>query len=92
MAYTIRNSAEPVGRGKGVSPEFKDMLRRLGGGDFAHTIEAHEAWEGATPIRGRFKGRFRRDPNGHIIHWPSFGKDTKYGWEIRNGMAYAIRS
>ena len=46
-------------------------------------------WEKADPIRGRDPDVWRRDEEGNIIRWGSYGTVGEYGWEIdhRNPVA-----
>jgi hypothetical protein len=46
-------------------------------------------WEKADTIRGRNPDVWRRDEEGNIIRWGSYGTMGEYGWEIdhRNPVA-----
>ena len=46
-------------------------------------------WEKANEIRGRNPNVWRRDEEGNIIRWGSYGTMGEYGWEIdhRNPVA-----
>ena len=46
-------------------------------------------WEKAAEIRGRNPDVWRRDEEGNIIRWGSYGTMGEYGWEIdhRNPVA-----
>ena len=39
-------------------------------------------WELAKPIQGKDKNLFRADPYNNQLYKPSYGKDTKQGWNI----------
>ncbi len=43
-------------------------------------IEA--AWERATTVRGEDPDVWRRDEQGNLIRWGSYGTEGKYGWEV----------
>jgi len=46
-------------------------------------------WDKAAPIRGRDPDTWRRDEEGNVIRWGSYGTNGEYGWEIdhRNPVA-----
>ena len=46
-------------------------------------------WEKASEIRGRNPDVWRRDEEGNIMRWGSYGTVGEYGWEIdhRNPVA-----
>ncbi len=46
-------------------------------------------WEKAAVVRGRNPDAWRRDEEGNIIRWGSYGTVGEYGWEIdhRNPVA-----
>ena len=39
-------------------------------------------WNKATIIAGKDKNKVRKDVYEHIIHYNSYGKQTRYGWQI----------
>ena len=39
-------------------------------------------WEKTKPIRGRSSDTWRRDDQGNILRWGSYGTTGEYGWEI----------
>lgn len=53
--------------------------------------KARKVWEGADRLRGE-TALWRRDPNGRIMYFYRYReKDLKHGWEVRDGVAYAIQ-
>jgi len=41
------------------------------------------AWNTAEPVPGLPPGKYRRDPSGHIMRYPDFGKPGKIGsWTL----------
>jgi len=48
-----------------------------------------EMWDKANPIRGRNAETWRRDEEGNVIRFGSYGTTGEYGWEIdhRNPVA-----
>jgi 5-methylcytosine-specific restriction endonuclease McrA len=46
-------------------------------------------WDKASPIRGKNPDTWRRDEEGNVIRWGSYGTTGEYGWEIdhRNPVA-----
>ncbi len=46
-------------------------------------------WDKASTIRGRDPDTWRRDEEGNVIRWGSYGTTGEYGWEIdhRNPVA-----
>jgi len=41
-----------------------------------------QIWERADTIRGRNPDTWRRDDEGNIIRWGSYGTVGEYGWEV----------
>ncbi len=39
-------------------------------------------WDKGKPIRGKDPDQYRKDKYGNKMYKPSYGKDTKMGWEI----------
>ena len=39
-------------------------------------------WEKGTPIRGRNPETWRKDPEGNVIRYGSYGTKGDFGWEI----------
>jgi len=39
-------------------------------------------WEKGTPIRGRNPETWRKDSEGNVIRYGSYGTKGDYGWEI----------
>lgn len=48
-----------------------------------------DCWDKADPIRGRNPDTWRRDEEGNIIRYASYGTVGEYGWEVdhRNPVA-----
>ena len=49
-----------------------------------------DVWDKATPIRGRNPDTWRRDAEGNMIRYGSYGTMGEYGWEIdhKNPVAH----
>ena len=41
-----------------------------------------KVWDKATPIRGKNPEAWRKDPEGNVIRYGSYGTQGEYGWEI----------
>jgi len=41
-----------------------------------------ELWDRADTIRGRNPDTWRRDEEGNIIRWGSYGTTGDFGWEV----------
>ena len=41
-----------------------------------------QVWDKATPIRGKNPEAWRKDPEGNVIRYGSYGTQGEYGWEI----------
>jgi 5-methylcytosine-specific restriction endonuclease McrA len=39
-------------------------------------------WEKAKPIPGKDPSLYRKDASGNRIYKPSYGKDSRMGWEV----------
>jgi len=39
-------------------------------------------WDKGTPIRGKNPDTWRKDPEGNVIRYGSYGTQGEYGWEI----------
>ena len=39
-------------------------------------------WNKAKKIRGKDPAKYRKDPYGNKMYYPSYGKNSKMGWEI----------
>jgi len=48
-----------------------------------------KVWEKGTSIRGRDPDTWRRDSEGNIIRWGSYGTQGDYGWEIDHKIPIA---
>ena len=44
--------------------------------------DVDNAWEKATPIRGKNPDVYRKDVYGNTIRKPSYGTHGEYGWEL----------
>ena len=40
------------------------------------------AWDKADPIPGKNPNLWRRDPYGHTIYKPAYGKEGEQGWQV----------
>lgn len=40
------------------------------------------AWEKAAEVRGRSPEVWRRDEEGHLMRWGSYGTQGNFGWEL----------
>ena len=41
-----------------------------------------QVWEKGTPIRGKNPDTWRKDPEGNVIRYGSYGTQGDYGWEV----------
>ena len=39
-------------------------------------------WNKAERVRGKDPDLYRQDPYGNLMYYPSYGKFSRYGWEI----------
>ena len=44
--------------------------------------EKQQAWEKASPIRGKNPNLYRRDSKGNQIYKPAYGTQGEQGWEV----------
>ncbi len=45
-------------------------------------IDKERVWEKGKIIREKNPDLYRRDVTGKELYWPSYGKDSKMGWQI----------
>jgi len=41
-----------------------------------------QVWEKGTPIRGKNPDAWRKDTEGNVIRYGSYGTKGEYGWEV----------
>ncbi len=41
-----------------------------------------QVWQKGKRVRGKSLNLYRRDKNGNVIYYHSYGKTTEMGWEI----------
>lgn len=44
--------------------------------------EKQQAWEKASPMRGKNPNLYRRDSEGNQIYKPAYGTKGEQGWEV----------
>lgn len=48
----------------------------------ANTKQIENAWNNAKPIKGKNPDVYRKDNYGNTMYKPSYGKQSKMGWEV----------